>query len=410
MLLTMRDYQRRGMTASTVAALLVAGILLLALGYVLGRRSVPPSHAPVNGTGTQPVNQQTPSDAGDSQMTDEPVPYRLEPPTVDFGFVKPSQELSQTIAIHNISDQPITVEKQVIDCKCTTAQNLEGRTIQPGSFIELTATIDPQAHPGPRMNKISLLFHEHPQPAIIEMFSEVSRAIRVTPARIHGARRVNRATGEPLPETEAEREARLGGDLTLTAVDDRPFRILAVNGDPNYPIIDFDPAKDEPQTEYRIPWSLREYDPETCVNAEGQPMPRWYVVETDHPDAPVVDITVQHTCTLLDLEVIKQRGWYLSDERVVLGGLKPNEPAEFEVTMAWLGHAGPRDTIRMVESESDQFDATLISANRIGNEISCRIRIVPNPAHRGLLYGSVRLHAYTPGDTASLMVIGRVVE
>jgi hypothetical protein len=70
----------------------------------------------------------------------------------------------------------------------------------------------------------------------------------------------------------------------------------------------------------------------------------------------------------------------------------------------------PNDTIRAVVSESDEFDAELIGAERDGDRISARVPITPKPWHRGLLVGDVRFLGSTPGHSQRLMVIGTVVE
>ena len=55
-------------------------------------------------------------------------------------------------------------------------------------------------------------------------------------------------------------------------------------------------------------------------------MPKWMVIETDHPDSPLVDVRVrQYPCTMLDLPLRESRGWYLNTHRVILGQLEPGD-------------------------------------------------------------------------------------
>ena len=62
-------------------------------------------------------------------------------------------------------------------------------------------------------------------------------------------------------------------------------------------------ATDEPKTSYAISWDLTVYDPETCLDAEGRRMPAWWVIETDHPDAPVVTLVSGDLRTVDRLQV-----------------------------------------------------------------------------------------------------------
>ena len=136
-------------------------------------------------------------------------------------------------------------------------------------------------------------------------------------------------------------------------------------------------------------------------------MPRWWVIETDHPEAPIVDLRVRHLCTLPPRP--QGRRWILSQQRTVLDAVTPGESREFTVFLKWAAGEKPNDTIRDVRSESPQFTASLMGTERDGDRITCRVRVTLRPDHRGLIYGDVRFTAFQ-GHTAPFTVIGRVVE
>jgi len=443
--LSRKTSARHGGTTGSFLAMLVGGILLLAIGFVLGwgiagelgPGETRPDEGPPSGGNLQPpVDAQVQAEliadrvaeklnAGETDpwmeaemvaslvvdmlreparrrrrdmpsepaQTKEPPPVAFDPPELNFGVIPPDTELHGTVQIRNTGDAPLTIRSMRADCKCTTVEDLTGKIIEPGGVVELTAVVDARSYQGAKRNEIRFLFegYENYGPVAVKIFSEVAGAIRMEP-------------------TYFDLSEQLTGRLALHSMDERPFRILAANGRPPVYADDFDPARDEPRNAYLLSWDMTMYDPTTCEDPAGNRMPNWWVVETDHADAPLVDVFVRHLpCTLP--EPPEGRLWYLSEQRVLLGELAAGESAEFTVYLKWRGDQGPRDTIRDVRSESEQFDATLLELDREGERITCRVRVTPRPGLRGLLYGNVRfLAANVPGHSQPLTVIGRVVE
>jgi len=418
---------RRGVASSTVFALLIAGVLLVVVGFVVGRKTSPTQTNSVDvktGTDNKGVSEQTKTIDEGNDVSSSPsiatqpqpvksdiVPYKLEPAEYDFGIISPGTELRGTIQITNITDKPLTVAKQVSSCKCTTAQDLTGRTIKPGESVQLNPLIEGRTWNGPKRDKITLVFAGYSQPAIIWLKSNVARSIVAEPPMLNAARKVNKQ-GDVLPETPEEQIARMSGVIKLSARDEQPFRILALNGG-DVPFIDFDPATDEPRTSYEIRWDLRDYDETTCLDSQGNRMLDWWVVETDHPGAPLVDMRVRHLCTLPEMPTradIQGRHWFPSDFRIVLDEIKAGVPVEFELPIKWVPHAKPDDTIVSVMSKSEQFTAQLTDTWDEELITMCRILIVPDKDMRGLLYGNCKLFSTQRGHTAEVMIIARVVE
>ncbi|UCD74042.1 MAG: DUF1573 domain-containing protein [Phycisphaerales bacterium] len=414
MSLTSRRVRLRGASASGVFALIVAGVLLLVLGYVIGQKSSNQAGSPnltpqgVRERDSEPSTVGVPDgEPGTVEEPDEgPAPCQFDPPELDFGYVLPGAELSATVKVINVSDRPLTIKSMKSSCLCTTMEDLTGGVILPGGHIELTPVVEPRSWTGRKRDRITFVFNEYPKPVSLSLISEVTRAVRAEPAFLNAVRPIDEEGRVILDQDEQVRMDRLSGEFTLSAVDGRPFRILAVNGEePEY--VDYDPASGEIRTDYRLRWDISGYDEMTCVDEFGNYMPGWWVVETDHPDAPLIDLRVRHLCTRPE----RPRGaWLLDELRVVLGRIKAGEPLEFTMTLKWLRDAVPNDTIRRIVSESDQFEADLVEVARDGDMISCLVRIVPKADHRGLLYGVCRFYAYTPGHSAPLTVIAVVEE
>lgn len=427
-----RTNRTRGASASGVFALIVAGVLLLALGFVVGRKagsSAGPGPAVSRPAGTDDQGpkqgQETPATTDETASTQdgsggdgaeggtvralatESDPWCVfDPPELAFGHILPGTELSQTVKITNVGTRPLTVKSMTPSCACTTMEDLTGAVIEPGGSVEFTPLVEARSWMGMKRDRVTFLFEEVNKPYIMNISSNVGRAVVIEPAYITAVPDADEHW-QIRGETPEATQERLTGEFTVRSIDDRPFRILAVNGE-EPPYVDFDPETDEIRSEYKLTWDLSVYDESACVDEFGNRMPGWWVVETDHPDAPVLDARVRHLCTMQ--EPYGGRMWGLTDFRVVLGEIKAGRPVEFTTSMKWLRDQPPTDTIRAVKSESTEFEADLVEVGREGETITALVRIVPSPDHRGLLYGTCRFFSYTPGHSAPLTVIARVVE
>ena len=87
-----------------------------------------------------------------------------------------------------------------------------------------------------------------------------------------------------------------------------------------------------------------------------------------------------------------------------LGEIQSGQPVDAAVTVLRL--AG--DTIHLVRSLSEDFDAELLKAERNGENTTCTVRITPNPRFQGLLYGRIEFTA--SAHSQKLDVIAKVVE
>ncbi|MDY7107250.1 MAG: DUF1573 domain-containing protein [Planctomycetota bacterium] len=441
-----RTSSRPGVSAGTSLALLVGAVLLLAIGFVLGwgiagelgedegepdAVGLAPGAGPPAGrelapqqidriaevvadrlraesemenweqaervasivvdTLREPARSRDLPRRPETEAAEKP-PVVFDPPQLDFGTISPDTEMRGTVRISNTGDEPLKILAMRPDCQCTTVEDLSGRTIPAGESIELTAVVDSGSPQGTRRNEIRFLFEGYRAygPMAVKLIADVAGPIRVEPPFFNLSEQVTGVVG-------------------VHARDGRPFRVLAVNGEPPVYANDFDPASSGPQSGYLLDWDMSMYDPMTCEDAEGNRMPKWWVIETDHPDAPLVDVFVRHyPCTLP--EPLGDRRWLLSKQRVLLGELRPGESAEFDVELEWLGSQKPNDTIGAVRSESGQFEAELTSLDRVEDRITCRVKVTPRAEVRGLLYGEVRFFAASEADHSQpLTVIARVL-
>ena len=185
----------------------------------------------------------------------------------------------------------------------------------------------------------------------------------------------------------------MSGRIVVESIDGRPFTIFAANREPPQ-YLGFDPETDEPRNAYVLEWDV-------SPTAE-KPLPVWWLIETDHPDCPVVDVWVRHIDNLP--ERVPGRPWRLQPQHFVLNGLAPEESAEFKVKVIKLG----RDEIYSVHSLSKAFDAKLVSIEQDGEDAEATVRITPVAGHQGLLYGDIEF--VSQAYFCKLTVIGTVLE
>jgi hypothetical protein len=395
----------RGATAGGIVAVVAGAVIVFAAGFYFGRAddtapdqpvaapagetvaSAPPRVEPARATPAETGHQHPHPQPAASQEAAGPAPYEFDPPVLDFGIVAPDTEMRGSITLRNVSAQPLYIDAMKPDCKCTTVQDLTGRRLSPGESVVIDAVVEGRPTAAEKNSEIKFVFRGYGQGSV-SIMSTVSRVVRGTPSYL-------KATEQ------------LTGVVDVASLDGSTFRILAVDGGaPDY-VDGFDPAVDEPRAEYQIGWDLTDYDVETCLDAAGRKMPSWWAIETDHPDAAIVDCQIRHVpCTLP--EPLNGRKWVLSQNRVVVDQIAPGASREFTVYLKWLRDQPPDDTIREIRTESDAFDVELVDVSRVDDKITCRVVVTPKPDHRGLLYGTARFFGFTPGHSAPVVIIGRV--
>lgn len=345
-----------------------------------GEGAATPTVAARGGLGvpqTQPTLQTADGNVGSrtNVVPSDPAPVVFDPPVVDLGYILPNQTANTIIQVRNIGAEPLKITLVKPSCTCTTLEDLTGTVIPPGESVPLTAQLKARSKPSPMTSSITFLFEGYPESSQISISAVVARPIRTVPQIF------NLATGE------------LSGQVVVESNDGRPFTISAANRrPPEY--IGFDPATDEPRNAYVLEWDVSQYTQQT--------MPGWWVIETDHPECPVVDVWVRHRWNRP--EGAQGRRWFVLTQHVVIDGIKAGEYAEFKVEITKLG----RDDIYSVHSLSKEFDAKLVLIKRDGVDAEVTVRISPAAGHHGLLYGTIEF--ISRAHYQKLTVIGTVIE
>ncbi|MCH8316103.1 MAG: DUF1573 domain-containing protein [Planctomycetes bacterium] len=307
-------------------------------------------------------------------------PVEFEPANLNFGIVPPHTIGKGTAKIWNVGDQPLRIVKSITSCGCTSTENLAGRVIPPGGFIEFATEMEMKTGLGTKKEKVTLFFEGYGGTQVIFFYNaEVARPVRVMP-----------------PYVDAVNQGRTG-TVEVSSLDNKPFRILRAHGlAPQF--VGFDPATDEPRTQYTLKWDMSQFD--------GQRVPWFWVIETDHPEAPIVDVRVRHDST----RPIPPDGrpWQPKDQRVLIDLVRNGESVEIITKHEYAGNRTPMPQTARVQSLSAILDVELVGIEQKGQLLEFRVRVTPKNAPLGLLYEHISVGS--AGYTVPLRIIGRVIE
>lgn len=190
---------------------------------------------------------------------------KIEPFHVPLGILAPLEERSVDLTITNAGDAPAVLLQVTTSCSCTAPDFKEPITIPPGGKHVMPLHIRGRANVGPLHSQANFFFENISKPLTITLAGDVSRAIKADPFVI-----------DVLDFPKREPKPAMNGSITLTSVDGAPFRVLTVQGEV---------IKDsKPETSHTVRYDFR--------GVEQTDMPIWFVVETDHPKAPLIEMRV----------------------------------------------------------------------------------------------------------------------
>ena len=136
---------------------------------------------------------------------------------------------------------------------------------------------------------------------------------------------------------------------------------------------------------------MSDYDQETGLDASGERIPGFLLVETDHPDAPVVAVPLNHK-----IDRIQPRGdrpWFFLDRRVVLDPVDSGRSVEFLLPVNGMSTASAEDVVDAVQTDATTFKAELIGIEPHvdGKRTNLRVLVTPSPGHRGAFMGQIQV-------------------
>ena len=309
-------------------------------------------------------------------------------PEVNFGVRQPGSMIEHEFTMRNPTAAPVTISVFKPTCECTSGDGVQGSVVPPGGSLQIPISFQLPNTTGTKRAAVNMVL-SNGQALRLALSAESSYAVRTVPIFIDAF-------------TNA---ADITGVVNLQSVDGRPFSVLSVDG--KAPVM-ANPGAQSPQTSQQIRYDLRGYD---CNQ-----MPKWLLIETDHPDAALLDMRVRHECTKLQHQIdpsyrpqINFDGWITNAGLVPVGGSGTfsvgikNPPMRDgqggivygKTPITGLMSTSPDFKVELVSQKADDEKKRLVTA-----------RITPLTSQTGLFKVPVR---FISGNRAQdLLVVGTV--
>ena len=267
----------------------------------------------------------------------EGLPVELEELQVDLGVHQLGSAPRGNIAFRVKGDRPLTLLAASPTCSCLST-DFNGRVeIAPGARHVVQVEFRERSFPGTAEERVRLVFAGSKEILEVPVRAFFSRAIEVSPEYINA-------------------ESVLKGEMTLRSLDDVPFEVLSVSG--NRPL--FVGEQSGAATQHALQWDLRAFENQ-CTDEFGARMPKWLVVETNHPLAPFVDVRVRNSsCTKLDVPLSPDQEWYLGEHRFILGAIGSGGAKDFVLPIRYFKGAKRLEAVSLVSSGDPRFGLEVV--------------------------------------------------
>ncbi len=293
----------------------------------------------------------------------------------DFGVALPGVNKLVNLTLRNTGNEQLKVRAAVSNCACTAA-SVPMKTIEPGGTTRVIVSLDFPKSLGKLRRELRVFFEGYQAPTIIAVVGEASYPIRVNK--------------DDFPEVLT-----MKGVVRLDALDGKPFRVLGMNGQPAR-MTGFDPLRDEPRAGYAIEFDF-------LGLAEAQ-LPRYVVIQTDRPDAEMIDVKVNSPRVWGPWRPAGQ--WRVNDDRVILGTLSAGASAEFVATLT----LPPDPKLQPTVACSDAAYKLEVVSAKVGtlgaSTTDVTLRLTPPPGVSGFVHVVLTFNA--GGGSSSVDVFGAV--
>jgi hypothetical protein len=334
------------------------------------------SSSPASASSQPAVAAQTTAsaqDSADAEPVDGPPPLRLEPAVLDFGIIAPGKQAEGVCKLINTGTKELEVLTVQPGCKCTAITDIAGQKIPVGGSIDLKAAMTAQSAPGTKRADIKILIDGYTEVVTLGLVNEVSLPIRVSPAYLN-----------------AVKDQPQSGRIVVESIDKQPFRICSIGGKkPN--LVGFDMEKDEPRSQYLVDWDFARDFPEGVA-------PRYWIIETDRADCPLVDVFVRHESSL------PRPSLKLTDYRHTFGRLEEGTSHEFTVDISDLPES---ERVITAASSSSVARVELLSSEREGSITHVKLKVTPQAGTLGVHF--IPFNLYTNSKQQNVAVWGQWV-
>lgn len=378
-------------------------VITLSSGCADAAPSAPRQAAPST---KAPAPASAPASAPAARATSAPV--RIEPAIVDFGFVRPHTVCEATAQIVNDTDQPLTIKAAQPTCQCTTV-DLVGKVVPAHGKLEFPVKMKVSST-GQKLAAVHVVVTDaagEDSLLKVDLRAEVVYSIRAVTQNPPG--------GTWDPYIDASRDpTRVRGEITVSSLDGKPFRVLSVGARaPTF--VDWTPDA-PPKASYRVRYDVSAPDCES--------MPRYLIIETDRPDAPLIDVRVRHQCTHIRPRL------HLAEFRANAGIFSASNPGTFEIELKpgvfeaatrenaaaqrkLIALPGPVDIVGVTSLRNDVI-AELVDQKSDGEHKLVTVRLTPKPGSTpGVTMFPIRFSVRPPGLAPfedDFLVYGKIVK
>lgn len=339
--------------------------------------------APTPATQPQPVTQDgvrvAPAQGNPNAepIRRSPPPITSDPARIELGVMKPGMKKAGAVTITNNGDETIKIARVNSSCSCTVA-DLPKRELAPGESVELSATLESGNYIGAMQRQVRVYVEGYAAPYEIWVVADVSYDVKADPVYIGAFQ------GD-------------SGEVKVTEVNGKPFKILSVNTNaPTYK--DFDPASAELKSEYTLTWSTKGVDPKD--------LPMWWIIETDHPDAPVVDLRVLHPAVMPRVD--PRRAWQLNEDRALIGYLEPGGVENITIDIKERRRANEELPLPEVSTKHDNYKVEVVKLEKTQEGYTLEIALTGKPAADGTTLISEPITIDWRDTTETFWVFGRL--
>ncbi|MBL9150241.1 MAG: DUF1573 domain-containing protein [Phycisphaerae bacterium] len=327
--------------STPLATILAASISVLAMAQA----SAPtPPAAPAGRPGGAPAGATGGAPRQAAQFPTGPIV--AEPAKKDLGVVKPEETVTAVFTLVNPLDRDVTIVKSATSCQCTGV-DVEGKVIPAKGKLDMPASMKMSKAPIKKSASVTLVIdlgEGKKQPLRVELYAEVAYAVRAVPGFI-----------------DALTPERMKGTFELVATDNKPFKVLLADNKPPV-FVDYDPATG-PQTRYKL-----QYDFTT-----GGPIPKYFVVETDRNDCPVIDLRVRHDTTHI------KPPFKVAEYRSTFGRIPLGQVGSFDLEIEEVG----KNVVTSVKSLSPDFEVTIGKQKNDNKNTMATFNVKPAPGVKG---------------------------
>jgi hypothetical protein len=391
---------------------LVVAAVVVGFGLDLGGESTRGSQSvqsaqesSATGSATTPSPQRAASALDTSALATRPQPQApptrasnvsFDPPLIQWGFLKPGEVKVLEATVTNEGHEPIRFTGEMKGCSCTKV-DIAAVEVAPGESLPFRATMTAGLTPTTKKSKISLTLQDHVAISV-PTDGEIVRGIRVSPRRVSA---VNRNRQDPDGPGTAATLRRVRFD----APDGRPFRVLRVDGvdAASFPL---GAGLLHPKPVHSFIFDdFNQFDPVTGLNAKGEPIKLFRLLETDHPDAAVIELPIDHPMRIAQLQRRGDRPWFFVENRFVADTVAPGDSTIVDVPLL-VDTRLPWEAPTQVRSLSDDFEARLVELVAIGRKQRARIEITPRLVGDGAYIGDIQFES--PNFSVTVPLIGAV--